>query len=79
MTSEVAEEALLSVFVTRPEVLDVVDLDGKRPQTWVRINLMSDEWWKEMTPEKAFLARVYGEHLRSTNVSREPKTNLTIE
>jgi len=29
MTSEVAEEALLSVFVTRPDVLDLVELDGK--------------------------------------------------
>lgn len=29
MTSEVAEEALLSVFVTRPDVLELVDLDGK--------------------------------------------------
>jgi hypothetical protein len=29
MTSEVAEEALLSVFVSRPEVLDLVELDGE--------------------------------------------------
>lgn len=34
----------------------------------VKIELTADEWWKEVTPEKAFLARVYGEHLRSTNV-----------
>lgn len=28
ITSEVAEEALLSVFVSRPEVLDLVELNG---------------------------------------------------
>lgn len=30
MTSQVAEEALLSIFVTRPETLDTLELTGAR-------------------------------------------------
>lgn len=48
VSSEVAEEALLSIFVTRPECLDSIDFP--------------DEWWVNLTPEKAFLARVFADH-----------------
>lgn len=34
VTSQVAEEALLSVFVTRPEVLDAVEFGGKSSSTF---------------------------------------------
>ncbi|ORY20755.1 nuclear condensing complex subunit [Naematelia encephala] len=51
LTSQVAEEALISVFVTRPELLDIVEFD--------------EAYWSSLTPEKAFLARVFGEHCKN--------------
>lgn len=69
ITSEVAEEALLSVFVSRPEVLDLVELDGQSMFEARGEADKTEAFWADLTPEKAFLARVYGEHLRSANVS----------
>ncbi|OCF54753.1 condensin complex subunit 3 [Kwoniella mangroviensis CBS 10435] len=48
VSSQVAEDALISVFVTRPEILDIVEFN--------------DEFWTSLTPEKAFLARVFVDH-----------------
>ncbi|EIW69906.1 hypothetical protein TREMEDRAFT_30304 [Tremella mesenterica DSM 1558] len=48
ISSQVAEEALISVFVTRPEVFAAIEF--------------TDEYWTSLTPEKAFLARVFVEH-----------------
>ncbi|WVW80873.1 hypothetical protein I302_102863 [Kwoniella bestiolae CBS 10118] len=48
VSSQVAEEALISVFVTRPEILDIVEFN--------------DEFWTSLNPEKAFLARVFVDH-----------------
>ncbi|WWC72552.1 uncharacterized protein I206_106514 [Kwoniella pini CBS 10737] len=48
VSSQVAEEALISVFVTRPEILDTIEF--------------SEEYWKSLTPEKAFLSRVFVDH-----------------
>ncbi|WWD20683.1 hypothetical protein CI109_105159 [Kwoniella shandongensis] len=48
VSSQVAEEALISVFVTRPEVFQSVEFD--------------DTFWASFTPEKAFLARVFVDH-----------------
>ncbi|WVQ95614.1 hypothetical protein IAU59_002712 [Kwoniella sp. CBS 9459] len=48
VSSQVAEDALVSVFVTRPETLDAIEFD--------------DAFWTGLTPEKAFLARVFVDH-----------------
>ncbi|GJJ15062.1 hypothetical protein Clacol_009337 [Clathrus columnatus] len=48
IVSEVSEDVLLSVFVTKTEILDKFQFD--------------DEFWKELTPEKAFLVRVFVDH-----------------
>ncbi|KAI0063895.1 hypothetical protein BV25DRAFT_1823946 [Artomyces pyxidatus] len=48
----VAEDALLSVFVTRVDLFDGLEFD--------------DDYWKALTPEKAFLVRVYVDHCTST-------------
>ncbi|KAF8605217.1 hypothetical protein BDV93DRAFT_543748 [Ceratobasidium sp. AG-I] len=48
LKSKVAEDALLSVFVTRTDVFDNVEF--------------KDDYWNNLTPERAFLARVYIEH-----------------
>ncbi|KAA1474990.1 ARM repeat-containing protein [Dentipellis sp. KUC8613] len=43
--SQLAEDALLSVFVTRPEYFDGLEFE--------------DAFWTELTPERAFLVRVF--------------------
>ncbi|WRT70673.1 uncharacterized protein IL334_007671 [Kwoniella shivajii] len=48
VSSQVAEEALISVFVTRPDLLDTIEFD--------------ETFWNSLTPEKAFLARVFVDH-----------------
>ncbi|KAF8761781.1 Nuclear condensing complex subunit [Rhizoctonia solani] len=45
LKSKVAEDALLSVFLARPEIHDSVQF--------------GDDYWSNLTPEKAFLARVF--------------------
>ncbi|TXT10982.1 hypothetical protein VHUM_01733 [Vanrija humicola] len=60
VSSNVAEDALISVLVTRPEVFDGIELD--------------DAWWTSLTPEKAFLARVFTEYCVNNN-----KTNRLEE
>ena len=64
-TSKVAEDALLSVFVTRPDLFDSVEF--------------TDGFWDELTPERAFLARVFVDHCKSLKVrgslSIEPRTS----
>ncbi|OAX38286.1 hypothetical protein K503DRAFT_718426 [Rhizopogon vinicolor AM-OR11-026] len=46
--STVAEDALLSVFETRRDIFDHLDFN--------------DDYWASLTPERAFLARVFVEH-----------------
>ncbi|KAH9991933.1 nuclear condensing complex subunit [Russula vinacea] len=50
--SAVVEDALLSVFVTRVDVFDALEFD--------------EEYWHGLTPEKAFLVRVFVDHCVST-------------
>ncbi|CAE6456848.1 unnamed protein product, partial [Rhizoctonia solani] len=45
LKSKVAEDALLSVFLARPEIHDAVEF--------------GEDYWGNLTPEKAFLARVF--------------------
>ncbi|OXC68612.1 hypothetical protein AYX13_02817 [Cryptococcus neoformans] len=45
MSSQVAEDALMSIFVTRPEVLQDIEFE--------------DVYWTALTPEKSFLVRVF--------------------
>ncbi|KAG6812899.1 hypothetical protein H0H92_015634 [Tricholoma furcatifolium] len=49
----VAVDAVLSIFVTRPTISDVF--------------VFPDQYWQELTPESAVLARVFLEHCLSTN------------
>ncbi|KAL7422917.1 chromosome condensation complex Condensin, subunit G [Cryptotrichosporon argae] len=52
VSSQVAEDALASIFVTRPEVFESVEFD--------------DAFWENLTAEKAFLSRVFVDHCVST-------------
>lgn len=69
----VAEDALLSIFVTRSEVLDSLAFGGaSHPiasvgRVWAYI--WTDEFWTSLTPEKAFLGRVFAEHCASNKAS----------
>ncbi|WVN89766.1 uncharacterized protein L203_104996 [Cryptococcus depauperatus CBS 7841] len=45
VSSQVAEDALISVFVAKPEAFHAIEFD--------------DGYWTTLTPEKAFLARVF--------------------
>ncbi|CAE6433389.1 hypothetical protein ACGC1H_001522 [Rhizoctonia solani] len=45
LKSKVAEDALLSVFLARPDIHEAVEF--------------GDDYWSNLTPEKAFLARVF--------------------
>ena len=69
LSSQVAEEALVSVFVTRPEVVDVVDFDGEAHHIYLcaQLTLRAEAFWADLTPAKAFLIRVFGEHCKLTN------------
>ncbi|KAF8965273.1 nuclear condensing complex subunit [Flammula alnicola] len=49
----VAVDALLSIFVTRVDIFNDIEFD--------------DQYWANLTPEKAFLARVFVDHCKSTN------------
>ncbi|KAF8633170.1 hypothetical protein AX17_004671 [Amanita inopinata Kibby_2008] len=44
----IAVDAMLSIFVTRPELMDAFEFQ--------------DDFWKELTPESAVLARAFVEH-----------------
>jgi condensin complex subunit 3 len=64
VSSEVAEEALLSLFVTRPDVFETVEF--------------GDEWWQALTPNKAFLARVFAEHCIATKNDARLEETLPV-
>ncbi|GLB42179.1 putative nuclear condensing complex subunits, C-term domain [Lyophyllum shimeji] len=61
----VAVDAMLSIFVTRPNISDVF--------------IFPDAYWKELTPESALLARVFIEHCLSTqNETRLEAASLPV-
>ena len=71
--SAVVEDALLSVFVTRVDVFDALEFDGA-PLTLYSLVMWSlstafchvEEFWHSLSPEKAFLVRVFVDHCVST-------------
>ncbi|KIJ25339.1 hypothetical protein M422DRAFT_38823 [Sphaerobolus stellatus SS14] len=64
ITSDVAEDALLSVFVTRPDIFDNVEFD--------------ESFWSELTPEKAFLIRVFVEHCKNMKDENRLESSLPV-
>ena len=62
--SKEAEQALLTVFQSRTDILDSLDFGGAlldRPEiTYADVFL--DNFWEDLSPDKAFLARVFVEH-----------------
>ena len=74
LSSHVAEEALVSVFVTRPEVVDVADFNGEDNRKYPRAEpcLRPEAFWTDLTPAKSFLIRVFGEHCKLTTKVCDP-------
>lgn len=67
ISSEVAEEALLSVFATRADSFDNLEFPGMAFRSdSLAIADSADEYWTSLTPERAFLARVFVDHCIST-------------
>ncbi|KAI9511024.1 nuclear condensing complex subunit [Russula earlei] len=62
--SAVVEDALLSVFVTRVDVFDALEFD--------------EEFWNGLTPEKAFLVRVFVDHCVSTKENARLEKMLPV-
>ncbi|KAF8069093.1 nuclear condensing complex subunit [Lyophyllum atratum] len=61
----VAVDAMLSIFVTRPNIADMF--------------IFPDAYWKELSPESAVLARVFIEHCLSTqNETRLESASLPV-
>ncbi|KAG8963687.1 hypothetical protein FRC00_005396 [Tulasnella sp. 408] len=63
-SEEVAQEALLSAFVTRPDLFDSVEF--------------GDTYWEDLTPEKAFLARVFVDHCISIKDTSRVESSLPV-
>ncbi|KAF9225668.1 hypothetical protein BS17DRAFT_777480 [Gyrodon lividus] len=62
--STIAEDALLSVFATRVDIFDHLEF--------------RDDFWAELTPERAFLARIFVEHCIATNDQAKLETTLPV-
>ncbi|KAI0073109.1 ARM repeat-containing protein [Panus rudis PR-1116 ss-1] len=62
--SKVPEDALMSVFQSRVDILDSLEF--------------SDNFWNDLTPEKAFLARVFASHCINTKDNVRLETSLPV-
>ena len=78
--SEVAEDALFSVFVTRPDIFDNAEFDGKSNdiKSDVIISWCAEAFWSELSPEKAFLIRVFVEHCINTKDDSRLESSLPV-
>ncbi|KAF8636938.1 hypothetical protein AX17_003189 [Amanita inopinata Kibby_2008] len=64
LENEVASDALLSAFASRPEIYDGLEF--------------SDPYWTLLTPERAFLARVFVDHCCATKNSARLEATLPV-
>jgi condensin complex subunit 3 len=62
VSSETAEDALNSVFVTRPDLIKSIPFVSQSPSDPEAVKheaARQEEYWENMTTERAFLARVF--------------------
>lgn len=80
VSSQVAEEALLSVFVTRSEVFEAVEFGGESDDAifLLAAEPHADDYWTSLTPDKAFLARVFVEHCISLKASIVTRVKIVL-
>jgi condensin complex subunit 3 len=62
VSSETAEDALTSVFDTRPELFKAITFDRKLCSLVLSLADQVEDFWTNLTPERAFLARVFVEY-----------------
>lgn len=62
--STIAEDALLSIFATRVDIFEHLEF--------------KDDYWRELTPERAFLARVFVEHCIATKDDAKLDASLPV-
>jgi condensin complex subunit 3 len=66
--SRIAEDALLSLFTTRVDIFDNLEFGGVILSTsfifpdGLHLRCFIESFWAELTPERAFLARVFVQH-----------------
>ncbi|KAF8317697.1 hypothetical protein DL93DRAFT_527157 [Clavulina sp. PMI_390] len=63
-SNKVAEDTLSAVFQNRPDLTDEVDFD--------------DKFWAELTPERAFLARVFVDHCKAEKDDARLEATLPV-
>jgi condensin complex subunit 3 len=72
VSSMVAEDALSSLFTTRQEVYHSIEFDGELTDRQTGHSARAadsiEEYWANLTPERAFLARVFVDHCISIKV-----------
>ncbi|KAF7968330.1 hypothetical protein HWV62_30947 [Athelia sp. TMB] len=81
--SAIAEDALLSVFKNRVEIFDGLEFNGKlhltlRPYSYADCCTFKDAFWAALTPERAFLARVFVAHCIATKDDARLESALPV-
>jgi condensin complex subunit 3 len=79
--TEVAEDALKALFKHRPDVLDSIKFEGAYALVGLVRFLTSrlDSYWTDLlTPEKAFLARVFADHCVATKDEARMEATLPV-
>jgi condensin complex subunit 3 len=77
--STVAVDALLSVFVTRSDIFDSMMFGGMFDVTTLNDpDRLTDSYWTSLTPETAFLARVFVDHCKATKNDDRLDTALPV-
>jgi condensin complex subunit 3 len=75
-----AEDALLSIFKLRPDILDALEFNGVfgSPRRFTPSSLYTDVFWESSTPEKTFLARVFVDHCISNKDDARLENSLPV-
>jgi len=80
--TEVAEDALKALFKHRPDVLDSIKFEGAQVRAGAVVRFLTrriDSYWTELlTPEKAFLARVFADHCVATKDEARMESTLPV-
>lgn len=81
MENSTAEDALVSVLKSRADILDALEFGGTSLTEYLcytGFNSCLDKYWEAMTPEKAFLARIFVDHCVSTKDDRRLEAALPV-
>jgi condensin complex subunit 3 len=77
---EVATNALSRIFQAKADIIDNIEFDGRRvtlKSFYVLISTL-DAYWTNLSPERAYLARVFIEHCRETKDDVRLESSLPV-